>query len=170
MTPIVTLTIQQTIKPVVVDDVDKFEQLSFEVQQFEISKLLGDALYNDMLDNITDAKYVKLITGDSWTVNGRKYVHNGLQTVIAYINYSKWLYRSQVIESYTGAVIQKSDYADRAQEGYIKQLSDEARQYAMEEWAKVEQYIIDHADDYPYYCTSESRKTTKPIVTTLRRY
>lgn len=166
---IVTLEIQNTIKPIACDDEAKFLQLSSEVQYYEIRRMLGVPFYNDMLANVATDKYVKLINGDDWQVSGNMYSHAGLKKVIAYINYSKWVYLSELIESYTGVVMQRNDYANKANEGYIKRLSDEAFQIAMDEWQLIKQYLSYKNDVYPlFYCNSNTTK--KPIITNIRRY
>jgi len=149
ITRIITLAEQLAIKPIAVDDEAKYYQLADEVQEYELRKLIGEPLYNDMLDNLALPKYEKLIEGDTWTYGGYRYTHKGLKFVLAYLIYSKWVYRSMLIETNTGVVLQTSEYNEKASEGYIKRLSDEATQIAMDEMSKIKRYIEANIGDYP---------------------
>jgi len=171
MIQLITYREQQTIKSIAIDDTAKYNELVIEAQEFELKKALSEPLYNDMLDNIYDEKYQKLLNGDSWISEGNKYTHKGMKFVLAYLVYSRWIRRAHVIDSYTGLVQQRSDYAEHISEGTIKQLSSDAYEVAINALNETIAYIKFYQNLYDkYICANSESKYRNPRIWNIRRY
>ena len=136
---IMTFEKQQTIKPVATNDIERFSQIMEETELFELSKLLGQDVYNDIDNN--QALYSDLINGCSFGVNGKTVNHKGIVYVLAYLNYANYVEESQVFDTYTGLVRKKREDSESVGNGTVKNLRDKNKEIAMYHYSFVKEYM-----------------------------
>jgi len=94
-----------------------------------------------------------------------------LKFILAYLVYSRWIRRAHVIDSYTGLVQQRSDYAEHISEGTIKQLSSDAYEVAINALNETIAYIMFFQNLYDkYICVNSESKYRNPRIWNIRRY
>jgi len=136
---ILTWDEQQEIKPVAINDIERFEQIMQETEINDISKLLGVSLYQDVLNN--PGNYTELLEGSSFEYCDKTINHKGLKYVIAYLNYSNYIEESQVFDTYTGLVRKKREDSESVGQGTINNLKQKNREIAMYQFSFVDLYM-----------------------------
>lgn len=136
---ILTYEKQQLIKPVATNDIERFEQVMEETEMFELSKLIGQDVYDEINEN--QVKYSDLINGCVFSVNGKSVTHKGLNYVIAYLNFANYVEESQVFDTYTGLVRKKREDSESVGNGTVKNLRDKNKEIAMYHYSFVKEYM-----------------------------
>lgn len=161
---------QQTIKPWTANNKKVFDQINSEVEDYELSQLLGLAFFQDVQTNPTTQANVALLEGSTYTdCFGNTVRHKGLYYVIAYMNYSKYLGISSVTDTSTGFVQKTRDNAESVNEGTIKRLQNEVRQIALTAFEPIKAFLIENSITYPLYCQSLQKKIYTPKITGIKR-
>lgn len=155
---ILTFEQQQAIKPISVNNEDDYTQLEKEVEDYELSKLLGYAFFQDVSENPTN--YVDLLDGCSFEdIRGITVNHVGLRKVLAYLVYSKYVGSSFVKDTFTGFVQKTRQDSETIGEGTRKRLMQESYEIAMNYFELIKMYIELNNDTYPLWsCVGSGRK------------
>jgi hypothetical protein len=176
---LLTITQQNSIKPISPNWADfvkvgsgkkNFEQLQEEVENKEMRKLLGPAFLYDIQQNPTDAKYVNLLDGDTYTdCNGNTVEFQGIRFQLGFMNYSKYVGISNLADTFTGMVTQNRTETTPASEGAVKREQLDAREIALQDFELMEGYLNENDDIYTLWkCTNKKRIYT-PKLTTFRK-
>ena len=169
---ILSLEKQNQIKPIplnwanqkkVVDGLTNYEQLASEVESKELVTLLGIEFLQDLQDNPTTLKNAELLEGGVFE-NGIAF--KGLNFVIAYFNYAKFVGVSPFSESFTGVVKKNREESQSLANGEVKRLQTDARDIAMMEWELIKRYL--NCSDYPYW-NAQIRKPFIPRFKGVKR-
>ena len=146
----------------------KYTELAFEVERNEITKLIGDELYQDIVQN--PANYVDLLEGSTFTYCDRQKNHYGLKYIIAYLNYDRWAKSGHINDTMTGMVEKKRPDSEPISQGDRKNNSTFYRQIAMEGWKLTQQFLNTNSSYYPLWCPTEANKRRKtPVITSIRK-
>jgi hypothetical protein len=163
---ILTFQKQQTIKPISANNEHKYEQLATEVEQTDLRDLLGVAFLQEVQNNTTD--YTDLIEGSEFTsCSGVTLTHKGLEYVLAYLNYAKYIGQSFINDTFSGFTVKQMDDSNPINEGTMKRLINENRKIALTEWELVKEYL--NAQDFDLWNSTKSRKPHLPKMTFLRK-
>lgn len=168
MSDIISFIEQQQIRPISSNFVNKFEQLSVEVESLELDKLLGYAFYQAVYASPTS--YDDLLNGCSFEdYNGNIVTHRGLKYVLAYLNFAKYISESYVQDTFTGFVQKTRTDSERISSGDIKRLQQEAREIAFNAFSLIRIYLNKNYDLYPLWGCDSDVKTYKPIVYGIKK-
>lgn len=167
MTTLLKFYQQQDIKPISNNNEHKYEQIAFEVENNELRKLLGAAFLLDIQK--TPANYVDLLNGIEFDCNGSRMVHRGLNFVLAYLNYAKYIGESFVNDTFTGFVQKNRTESENVSEGTIKRLINENRTIALDEFSIIKEYLSENSDRYALWNCAGQKKLFAPKITTLRK-
>jgi len=169
---LLSLENQNKIKPIVlnwanqkkvVDGLTNYEQLASEVESKELVSLLGYEFLQDLQANRTEPKNKILLEGGTFD-NGVTF--KGLNFVIAYFNYARFVGVSPFSESFTGVVKKNREESQSLANGEVKRLQTDARDIAMMEWELIKRYL--NCSDYPYW-NSQIRKPFIPRFKGVKR-
>ena len=119
----------------------KLEDIIIQTQIDDIRPLLGDKLFNDLMNNTDD--YDTLMDGGVYTYNGITYQNYGLKAVIAYYVYARYMMFGSVTDTPFG-LVEKLNAQDSKLVDYPikKSLYTSNRQSAFNIWLTVHDYLI----------------------------
>ncbi len=161
---------QQSYKKISANNSGKYDQLALEVENKELSDLLGVALLQDLQTNPTSTNNLKLLNGDTFIdCNGNSIKHRGLRFVLAYLNYSRYIGESMVNDTFTGFVVKTRPDSEQISEGYIKRLQAENRSIALKEFQIIKEYLEKNTDTYTLWDCTEKRKPFTPRIYGIRK-
>jgi hypothetical protein len=136
-----------------------FERMIVSVihaQRNFIRAFLGKAQYYDLHTNQTAAKYVTLLGGGTYTVNGQTSDFFGLKPAIVLYAYATFLNDNDMRVTRTGDRVKASDVSENASPEMIqaeyKKALDNAKRYIDEAYY----FLTQNASDYPLYMPSNS--------------
>lgn len=120
---------------------DVFDSIVLETQIQDIAPLLGERLFNDLLENTSN--YTDLLDGCNYNHNGITYVNYGLKAVISYYFYSRYQMFGNVTDT-PFSLVEKLDGQNSQQvsaktKDALYQLN---RDSAFKIWQNVENYLI----------------------------
>ena len=123
------VSLYKQISKTVYDDV--FDSIAIETQIQDIAPLLGERLFNDISNNISD--YTALLDGGTYVYNGITYSNYGLKAVLSYYFYARYQMFGGIID--TPFSITTSEKTKLA----LYQMN---RESAFNIWRSVENYLI----------------------------
>lgn len=113
-----------------INAVERLQPYIQEAQMFDVREKLGSLFYHDMIKNITDAKYIALLDGGTYTDNAsptNEYHFAGLKPAIAYFAYSRYILNGQVTATGFGVVRKTNEFSESVEEKTLVRLSTQAR-------------------------------------------
>lgn len=167
MSLLLTWEQQQVIKPWSANNKGKYNQLAIEVENNEITKLIGIKFLQEIQNNLTS--YNAILDETEFEDNlGDTVKHKGLRYVIAYMNYSKYIGQSFVNDTFTGFVQKTRTDAELISEGRIKALQEENRSLALNAWETIKEYLNINYELYPLW-HSKRVKIYRPKIFGLKK-
>lgn len=159
MSSLLTLQQQQAIKPISANNETKFTQISKEVEEFELSKLLGYAFYQAVVSAPED--YKDLLDGCQFTDKDNNTVsHKGVRYLLAYLNFAVYVQESFVSDTFTGMVQKVRPDSEPVSQGTIKNLQTRNREIGFAAFELTKQYIELNSEKYPMWSKLKSNKRT----------
>lgn len=108
-------------------NVDDFELYAKEVQINYLTKVLGDSLYNSLMNSPGEARMINLLDGVIYQYGGRDVIFRGIKRYLSYL----WLYvyaiDSDIQHTKIGTMIFKDEFAERANK--MKSYTDSRAHY-----------------------------------------
>ena len=176
---LLTLIQQQAIKPIspnwavqskATGGVDNFTQLEIEVEQNEMSKLLGPALLLDIQATPTDDKYVDLLDGKTFqNCLDQTVQFHGIRYQIAYMNYSEYIPTSQIADTFSGMVQKNRQETQPISQGTIKQQQARVREIALTDFEVMKVFLNENSTTYPLWNCGKTKKIYKPKFTPIKK-
>lgn len=165
MSDLITYAQQQAIKPISSNLQYRFEQLSIEVQDRELKKLLGLKMYQDLLKNAAETDYEALIEGSEFTYEGFEYTHKGLRYVLAYLIYASYIMDSRYNDTFAGFTQKNIPESTRSQYGELKALKQTAMEQAMSYFDEVKLFLDYKSSTFAYWGEIQGRrKLSTPVI------
>lgn len=170
MTTLITLAQQQIVKPITLNNQDRFTQIAYEVENSDLLDLLGIELLQDLQDNPTSANNILLLDGCSYT-NGRGNTikHKGLRFVLAYMVYARYIGESYMTDTFSGFVKKERTDAVSLNEGEIARLQNVSKKMALTEWENVKEYLDLNYALFPKWLYNESTTPYLPKIYGLKK-
>lgn len=152
---------QNIIKPMSLNNEDKYNQIAKEVESYELEKLLGYAFYQAISEH--PENYDKILLPYQFEDKLKNTVrHRGLLYVLAYLNYAKYVGESYINDTFTGFVQKNRPDSERISTGDIKRLQVENREIGFNAFDLIRQYIELNKVDYPLWNRTSDKKTYTP--------
>lgn len=89
-----------------------FNKFITEAQDFDLKKLMCEEFYYDLMTNKDDEPYLKLIQGGDYQYNDRTYSFRGLEDVIAYFTYARFVLECNYNSTSHGYTIKKTPHSE----------------------------------------------------------
>lgn len=86
------------------DDIE-FNTFINEAQEFDFKPMVKEDFYYDLLSKRADLLYQKLITGGDYVFNDRDYHFQGIEAVLSYFAYGRFVMNSSAVSTSHGMVI-----------------------------------------------------------------
>lgn len=131
-----------------------------EAQDFDLKPMLGAALFQDMMDNLTVAKYRTLLDGETYTPTGATSpIHfNGLKVVLKYYVYARLLVLNGVHSTNAGFVLKSLENSERISGTQQTQMIAQARSGAKAYEDELVRYLNNYSTTYPLWGCDTTRK------------
>ena len=125
-----------------------------DAQFTDIQPLMGPDFYFDMIQNATDANYVTLLNGGTYTYNGETYTNVGLKAVIAHYTYARYMMFGSQVDTPFGLVEKTNENSLNVSVAGKKTLYKMNQQMAFGYWENVQYFLDRNIADYPKWGTS----------------
>lgn len=120
---------------------DKINELIIEAQFLDLRPLLGQSLYDDINNNISN--YTFLLEGGNYSCNGQEYTNPGLKAVTVYYFYSRYAYFGSITDTTFGQVLKlNGDKSQPTSDSMKKASYKNNKEFAFNVWRGVENYLI----------------------------
>ena len=134
-----------------------------EAQDFDFKPLVCEEFYYDLIENREDDVWKKIIEGGDYQYNTRTYSFRGLEDVLSYFTYARFILKSNNVSTSHGFVTKKSPHSeplslDEKRNHYYKYKSE--ANLILED---VKKFIERNISDYPSWnscndnCSGSSR-------------
>jgi len=162
---------QQAIKPISANNEGKYAQLAAEVEEKELRSLLGVALLQDIQSNPTSTNNVLLLDGDEFEdCYGNTITHKGIRYLLAYLNYSRYIWESDISDTFTGFVVKNRQESEMLTDGRRKSLQLTMREIAMQEWILIKDYLDEKYANFTLWnYGNETKKPYTPRIYGVRK-
>ena len=170
MTTLITLAQQQIVKPITLNNQDRFLQIAYEVENSDLLDLLGIELLQDLQDNPTSANNILLLDGCIYT-NGRGNTirHKGIRFILSYMIYARYIGESYMVDTFSGFVKKERTDATSLSEGEVIRLQNVSKKMALVEWENVKEYLDLNYSLYPKWLYNESTTPYLPKFYGLKK-
>src|SRR4051812_42346311 len=136
-----------------------------ETQEKELQEKLGASLYNDLLINYADAKYVTLLAGETYTdAAGVTIQFHGLKMALIYWAYARLINKSQKNLTSHSYVYKQNQYSDRVDAKDLARDVDENKSFALVYWNAAEKYLNEKYTIYTKWNVSTRDKVSSGSV------
>ena len=122
-----------------------------DAQFSDIQKLLGVDLYNDLIRNETDSKYVDLLNGGTYTYDNVTYTNVGLKAVIVHYAYGRYILQGSQTDTPFGYVQKTNNSSQEVSFAAKKNMSKMNQQMAFTYWENVKNFLDRNKTDYPLW-------------------
>jgi hypothetical protein len=136
----------------------------FEAQKFDLRSWMGESFFLDLLDdaenNPTDADFVALFNGGTYTYNGENYYNPGIKEVLCYLAYARYSPMSNAQSTPTGFVQKTNQYSTPISGSQITRITKQNESAANSLQRQVEDFLNRNSGNYPLWqvCKSNGRK------------
>jgi len=120
-----------------------------ERQNLDLPKLLGDAFYTDIMDNVDD--YEELLCGSRFEYCGGEQMHFGLKRILVHFVYGAYIYRHGYIDTPFGVKGKSNDDGFPIDIRELAKVRTEHRNIAYSYWEKTIRYLCVNKDKYPLF-------------------
>jgi hypothetical protein len=138
---------------------DVFDSITLETQIQDIAPLLGEELFNDIMQN--PETYNELLEGGIYTYKSVTYTNYGLRAVISYYFYARYQMFGSVIDTPFSTIEKLEGSESRPiSDKTKKDLYQLNRDSAFAIWKSVQNYLIRTENDLYKNCDCETPKNT----------
>ncbi len=130
-------------------DKNTFEVYIREAQQIDLFNLVGERFFNDLLANHLQQSWQPLLKGCIYQYNNLDYSHLGLENVIVYFAYARYLPKANIVSTSHGIVTKKTQYSAALSFKEAKKTANEYRQNAKFLFKLVKDYVVRNPDTFP---------------------
>jgi hypothetical protein len=147
----------------------EFNTFINEAQEFDFKPLVQEDFYFDLLAKKAEDSYKKLIEGGNYDYNNRSYHFQGIETVLAYFSYARFVMNSSGVSTSHGMVVKTTPNSIPLSLEERKNTWYKKRQEANAMMVDVVKFIERNIADYPSWneaknCTSKSNYGPKTKV------
>lgn len=128
--------------------VQEFERFIREAQEFDLKPLLCEDFYFELVSKKTDPEFVKIIEGQEYDFEGKTYYHEGLEAVLAYFVYARFVLKSNVVSATHGMVHKTTPNSEPLGHTEKKDIYHTCRQDANTLFEAVVKYMDRKEIDY----------------------
>lgn len=152
----------------VAEGVDKqeFRRFIFEAQYLDLKDLLCDTFYFDLVGNYASEKYQTLLAGGTYTYEDNTYHFEGLEKVLSYFTYARFIIESPIQSSSFGIVRKSSNDSERVSLKELEKLGNKHTERAVQVFKGVETFLNRNTDIYTLWESTNCR-TNKETRTEL---
>jgi len=125
----------------------EYERFIREAQEFDLKPLLCEEFYAELLEN-KDIDPHKIITGQEYTHDEKTYYHEGLEAVLSYFSYARFVLKSGAVSTTHGVVQKTTPNSQPLSHSEKKDIYHSSRQDANSLFDAVAKYMDRKDIDY----------------------
>lgn len=119
----------------------EFERYIREAQEFDLKPLVCEEFYFEMLKKSTLDPFDKIITGQEYTHEEKPYYHEGLEAVLSYFAYARFVLKSAAVSTTHGVVTKTTPNSQPLSHSEKKDIYYTSRQDANLLFESVAKYM-----------------------------
>jgi len=131
-----------------------------EAQRHDLKPVLGDALYRDMLENLTTEKYSDLLNGKSYLHNAQSVYYEGIKPMLAYYSLARYIKSAPVKANRMGVVKKISEQSEPSSVAEINGEVNILRSNALDYQNGVILFLRNNPTVYPLYGGNNGARIT----------
>ena len=142
-----------------------------EAQHFDVRPWLGDALMNEIDEQLTTSPTslstanAALMNGGTYTVDGVNYIFQGLKACIIYYAFARFTTRAPFNYTAAGITVKDTDFSTPASDKSLQRLTTQEYLNATTLRDEVRQFLSRNSTDYPLYKgTGQTRPRTFQVI------
>ncbi|RFZ85705.1 hypothetical protein DYU05_08940 [Mucilaginibacter terrenus] len=149
-----------------------------KAQELDLKPFLGYALYYDLIKHLeadgtlsegTPQHYKDLLNGSEYLdEQGYIVLHQGLQPVLAYFTFARFIEADAIHYTATGPVTKRYDNADALPAKDVVKLVQQQRSTANAYTNEVERFLLDHKEQFPIWHYNQKNKTARQAGPRIR--
>lgn len=153
---LITLTQLRTFKPQLSQNsnnrVEARYDSAIEESEFkDVRPLLGDKLYQDLIQNLVLQIYIDLLAGGTYVFENFTYTNPGLNRVLAEFAFARIIFISPETHTPYGLGTKQYDDTVSTTRDRSRELMKEQQKVAMEYWIEVQNFLNRNVDDYEFW-------------------
>lgn len=143
-----------------VDDAE-YGKFIDQAQEFDLKDLMCEDFYFDLLKNKAQPKYVKLIEGGEYEVDGKNYSFKGLVGVLSFFSYARFQLESPAVSTSFGMVVKTTPNSQPVPLEERRNTYYQKKAQANKLMEDVVKFIERNIADYPLWDSCNSGCSTK---------
>tara|TARA_R110002153_G_scaffold1965_2_gene9717 strand:+ start:8389 stop:8904 length:516 start_codon:yes stop_codon:yes gene_type:complete len=144
----------------VAEGVDKknFKRFIYEAQYIDLRELMCEVFYNDLVSNYTNQIYQSLLVGGSYVYEDKTYYYEGLEVVLSYFAYGRFITESNIQSTSFGMVRKNSQESERATQRELEAMADKNNDRALMLFESTKTFLDRNEETYTLWECSECDK------------
>ena len=138
----------------------RFSAFLKEVQEHDLKELLGDALWLNFFENITDINYATLLNGVEYTYNNQTILYSGLKPFLVWAWLAKLPLEGNLHHTQSGDVSYLRDITASPSKSVMNQALENYKQNKLVERNKIIQFLNTNPNTYPLWESDYQQNTT----------
>lgn len=127
---------------------DKINPFIEDAEFDDLKGLLGELLYNDIVDNPTDQQNIDLLDPFTYTYDSNQYKHKGLKKVLSIFSYARYIMFGSFTDTGFGFVEKNSQDSSNAELAQKKIVYKKEQQMAHKYFNEIKRFLDRNADTY----------------------
>lgn len=146
----------------------KLNQHILHAQDFDLSPLMGDKFFNDMLANYDKEPYIELLSGGTYVKDEITYNFSGIKTVLVYFSGSRLVKELDLHITPNAIMAKRNEFSDPVSISEKTFRANQLDNTALAYWNKIVKYIEFKGDSvFPYWkkdCGCDRKTGFRPRI------
>lgn len=137
---------------------DKINPHIEDAQLLDLKPLLGDSLYDHVINNLTDTNVLNVLNPHTYTYNGNQYQHQGFKKVLSLFSYTRYIIHGSFTDTGFGMVQKSNQDSSPVPEAQKRNIYTKDRQAAIAYFNEISLFM----NRFPsLYATWKSGSTSR---------
>jgi len=132
---------------------ETFNQFVKEAQFMDIEPLIGNEMYNDLLNNPDNVVNNELLEGGMYTYSGKTYTNVGLKVILIHYAYARYVKFGSYTDTAFSFVQKLNPESEPVSDKQKQVIFKQNQQIAFKYWANVRDFLDRNTEDYPLWNT-----------------
>lgn len=141
-----------------------FKRFVSEAQYMDLKPLFCEEFYADIVVNYTADNYQTLLKGGEYTHEDKSYTFKGLEDVISYFTYGRFIYESPVNSSSFGMVRKKTNHSEPVPLNQLESFANKHFDKAIQIFEGVKKYLDRKEYDFEFWECDSCNETTENSI------
>ncbi len=148
-----TSTVERVCKISLGVNPEDFKKFISEAQEFDLKQLLSEDFYIDLLENYTESDYQDLICGNEYTFEEKKRYFLGLEQVLSYFSYGRYLVDANSNSTSFGMPTKTTNFSTPNPQKELEQRAQREHDKALQLFEDVKIYLDRNSETFEAWKT-----------------